>query len=659
MSATPSAYLVVRRGAGFGRIYELDQGKKYLLGRAESNEVVLDDDLCSRFHAELISLPSGQWSVRDCNSRNGTRVNEKPIEKDHVLASGDEVGVGRSRLVFVTQLSELEESDHSAPDPGHDIVARLMMQTRYDNGETLLPVTDNGEPKTATTQVEGILHQKLAKDLAFLYRLALNMGQVGQFDELKSLTLRALLETTQADGAAILMLGPKREWKVLGFQTPEDRQHTFIPPPITVIKEVLASKQAVLVVARNRFQMRTGDAARMVASFVIAPVKSAENVEYLLYIYCATPLQVLSQEALELSVAIGKQLAVALRSIKRQDELLQENQRLRAQIASEVQLIGNSPAIELILAQIGKVAATNATVLIRGESGAGKELVARAIHLASPRKAGPFVCLNCAALPETLLESELFGHEKGAFTGATERKIGKYEAAHSGTIFLDEIGEMPANAQSKLLRILEGHAYERVGGSEPVKVNVRVVAATNRPLEEAVRHGRFRQDLYYRLQVIEIRVPPLRERKQDIPTLAEHFLERFKLEIGRKIPGFTQAAMEKLMQHSWPGNVRELRNVIERAVALSEGGMIDTDDLWLAPLSIPGTGSSEVSHRVEFRPLTLEILEREHILSTLKHVNWVKSQAATILGIERSTLDRKIKAYEILKESTGEQKSLQ
>src|SRR5262249_1938057 len=158
----------------------------------------------------------------------------------------------------------------------------------------------------------------------------------------------------------------------------------------------------------------------------------------------------------------------------------------------------NSPAIEMILAQISKVAATNATILIRGESGAGKELVARAIHLASPRKVGPFVCLNCAALPETLLERELFGHEKGAFTGATERKIGKYEAAHSGTIFLDEIGEMPANAQAKLLRILEGHAFERVGGSEPVKVNVRVVAATNRPLEEAVRHGRFRQDLYYR-----------------------------------------------------------------------------------------------------------------------------------------------------------------
>lgn len=660
MQSIPSAYLVVRKGSQFGRVYELEPGKKFLIGRAESNAVLLDDDLCSRFHAEIFRTSAGQWAVRDCGSRNGTRVNETTLEKDHVLQSGDEIGVGRNNLVFVTHLAELKPENEPAIAPaGHDIISRVLMSTRYDNGETMLPSTAvEGVSNSGSTINENPLHKKMAKDLAFLYRLALSIGQATQFDELKNLVLPALLEATQADGAAILALstqGNKREWKVIAFQTPPQQVHEIIPPPVNVIKEVQGSKQAVLAVARNRFQVVQTLQSRTVGSFILAPVKLGDSIEHLLYVYCATPLQILQQDALELSVAIGKQLAVALQGMKRQEELQQENQRLRAQVASDVQLIGSSPAIEAILAQIGKVATTNATVLIRGESGSGKELVARAIHLASHRKLNPFICLNCAALPETLLESELFGHEKGAFTGATERKIGKFEAAHGGTIFLDEIGEMPATAQSKLLRVLEGHAYERIGGSEPVKVNVRVVAATNRPLEEAIRQNRFRQDLYYRLQVVEMRVPSLRERKDDIPILAEFFLQRFRQEIGRKITGFTPSAMEKLSKHTWPGNVRELRNVIERAVALSDGGMIDADDLWLSPLTLSGSlgGSSEIKHPMSYRPVTMETLEKEHILSTLRHANWVKSQAATILGIERSTLDRKIKAYELNKEGNG------
>ena len=211
------------------------------------------------------------------------------------------------------------------------------------------------------------------------------------------------------------------------------------------------------------------------------------------------------------------------------------------------------------------MAGTNACCLIRGESGSGKELVARAVHNSSPRKDGPFVCLNCAALTETLLESELFGHERGSFTGATEKKVGKFEAAHRGTIFLDEIGEMAVGAQAKLLRVLEGHTFERVGGGAPVKVDVRVVAATNQPLEDAVRNGGFRRDLFFRLQVVEIRVPPLRERKSDVPLLAEHFLQAVRRETGRRVRGFTPAALAKMEEYHWPGNVRELRNVVERA----------------------------------------------------------------------------------------------
>jgi transcriptional regulator with GAF, ATPase, and Fis domain len=663
MTPQSTAYLVVRRGAHFGRVYELEPEKKFLLGRADSNAVVLDDDLCSRFHAEIFRNAAGVWLVRDCGSRNGTKVNENIIDKDHALQPNDEVTIGRNKLVYVTHLSELgSDSDTSPNNVGHEIVSRVLLATRYDNGETMLPPSSGDPSRADATQPEGPIHKKLAKDLAFLYRLALKMGQANQFAELSNLVLPALLEATAADGAAILghSSNAKRDWKVLAYQNPAMQEHALIMPPNNVIREVQSSRQAVLAMSKNRFQVNHQDNPRSVGSFILAPVKNGDNIEYLIYVYCATPFHVLQQDSLELTVAIGRQFAVAIQGMKRQEDLEHENQRLRAQVAADVQLIGKSPAIEAILAQISKVATTNATILIRGESGTGKELVARAIHLSSNRKASPFVCLNCAALPETLLESELFGHEKGAFTGATERKIGKFEAAHGGTIFLDEIGEMPPSAQAKLLRVLEGHAYERIGGSEPVKVNVRVVAATNRPLEDAIRQGRFRQDLYYRLQVVEMRVPSLRERKEDIPLLVNYFLERFKLEIGRKLPGLSDDAMHKLVKHSWPGNVRELRNVIERTVALSDGGMIQAEDLWLSPLVItPTGGSSEVKFSHEYRPVTLDTLEKEHILSTLKHVHWVKSQASTILGIERSTLDRKMKAYEIHKEGISDIKPIE
>jgi Nif-specific regulatory protein len=354
-------------------------------------------------------------------------------------------------------------------------------------------------------------------------------------------------------------------------------------------------------------------------------------------------MKVLSSDDLELTVAVSKQLAVAHQTLQKQIALREENQRLKAQVATEVQLVGTSPAIREITAQIARVADTNATVLIRGESGVGKELVARAIHLASPRRQGPFVCLNCAALAESILESELFGHEKGAFTGATERKIGKFEAAHGGTIFLDEIGEMTPSAQAKLLRILEGHPYERVGGSEPIRVNVRVVAATNRPLEEAVNAGQFRRDLYFRLQVVEITVPPLRDRPSDIPLLAEYFLERFLRETGRRIRGFSPAALAKMQAYAWPGNVRELRNVVERAVALSTGPLLQADDIWLSGLDAPARPAS--TEPAAYVPCSLKDVEKEHIQKTLQFTEWNKSQAARILGIERSTLDRKINEY--------------
>jgi Nif-specific regulatory protein len=297
--------------------------------------------------------------------------------------------------------------------------------------------------------------------------------------------------------------------------------------------------------------------------------------------------------------------------------------------------------------QIARSAPSRATVLIRGESGVGKELVARAVHFDSPRKKGPFVCLNCAALTETLLESELFGHERGAFTGATERKIGKFEAAHQGTLMLDEIGEMNLLIQVKFLRVLEGHPYERVGGSQPIEVDVRVIASTNRDLEAAVAEGKFRRDLYFRLHVVEIIVPPLRKRPEDILDLADYFLNKYKAETGSKVLSFTPAALDRLQKYRWPGNVRELKNVIERAVVLARTDHVDADDLALSNLATASDTGEILQPSSTYEPASLVDLERRHILATLNETGWNKSKAASILGIERSTLDRKIRRYEL------------
>lgn len=298
-----------------------------------------------------------------------------------------------------------------------------------------------------------------------------------------------------------------------------------------------------------------------------------------------------------------------------------------------------------ITEQIAMAAETRSTVLIRGESGVGKELVASAVHYSSPRKKQPFICLNCAALPEDLLASELFGHERGAFTGATERKIGKLEAANGGSLMLDEIGEMSLASQAKFLRVLEGHPFERVGGNKPIQVDVRVIAATNRDLEQEVLAGRFRKDLFFRLRVIEIFVPPLRDRRSDISELATHFFEQYRAETGKRLRGFTTEAMNKLLNYDWPGNVRELKNVVERAVVFARDEWILPEHLLLSHLTQPEPASvpPAVKRDVAFRPVPLEEVELDHIQRVLEYTKGNKSQAAILLGIGRPTLDRKLR----------------
>ena len=319
--------------------------------------------------------------------------------------------------------------------------------------------------------------------------------------------------------------------------------------------------------------------------------------------------------------------------------LIEENVILQQKLEERYRfenIIARSPRMQQVIEVVKVVARSNATVLITGESGTGKELVARAIHSQSYRKDRPFVAVSCAALPESLLESELFGHEKGAFTGAHALRKGKFEVADTSTLFLDEIGDMSANIQAHLLRVLEEKEFNRVGGNELIKVDVRVVSATNRDMKEAVRTGRFREDLYYRLNVVTIELPALRERKEDIPLLADHFLKKFNVENRKELSGFSPEATEYLLRHDWPGNVRELENTVERAVILARGAVIEAGDLNQQRALTGRQGPSARS---------LREMEREYIKAVLAENAYNFSVTARTLGISRATLYKKVKEY--------------
>lgn len=328
-------------------------------------------------------------------------------------------------------------------------------------------------------------------------------------------------------------------------------------------------------------------------------------------------------------------------------QLSEENRLLRESLSSQFDrqnIIGRSDAMAKLMETVARVAPSDATVLLTGESGTGKELIAGAIHFNSPRKEGPFVKINCAAITETLLESELFGHEKGSFTGANRRKEGKFRQADEGSLFLDEISEMSLAMQSKLLRVLQELEITRVGGEEVIKVDVRVIAATNKDLLQEIEAGRFREDLFYRLNVITLNVSSLRERKEDIPLLAQHFLGIFAEKNHKEIKGFTPHAMDRLLKYEWPGNVRELINTVERGVILSRSEYLDEHDI-----SLIVKDADEVSLRGEMPGnLPLEEVEKVAILKTLELVEGNKSEAARRLGITRKTLHKKLRKYQVM-----------
>lgn len=651
-----SAYLIIKQGSRWSDVFRLQADVPLVIGRASQNQIVVSDEKCSRHHAEILSTQDG-WVVRDLQSRNGTLVNGEPIGKDVELKEGDVVQIAACQMTFVHALAQAFRGDRNSQG-GLGTTPSESQQTMALDEPHLITHRQKSVPWLEAEPTNGVGD---ASESTALFRLAFDLASEGTLEAAAQLALDRLLPMIGCQAGGVLRLARREKSLDSTFPdltilaTRERIGKAYHRVNDLVVQTVLGEKQAVL--ARNLqhdSQLINLDASaqRRTTSVICAPLRDGKSIVGLLHLYSTEDEAMFGPKQLELAIAVADTLGLAISNLRGQQKLaqrLRESQRqiqsLQAQLGQAIPRIGQSKAFERIEQQIAKVGPTRATILIRGESGVGKELVARAIHLASHCKEGPFIAMNCAALSPTLLESELFGHEKGAFTGATERKIGKFELADGGTVMLDEIGEMSQELQAKFLRILEGKPFERLGGSKPIQVRVRVVAATNRDLEQAVQAGSFRADLYFRLRVIELTVPALRERPEDILPLARHFLEQYSDEIGHGPRGFSPQAEAAMQAYHWPGNIRELKNAIERAVVLASGPLAEPEDLALSHLNLPGMPKAVAPE--SYRERSLDEVEKEHILATLQATNGHKSKAASILGIERSTLDRKLKKYDI------------
>ena len=671
------AYLVIREGTKWTDVVRLEAGKTSTIGRASTNKVVIRDERASRIHAELF-FSNGRWTLRDLESRNGTLLNGEPTTGDYELKPQDCIRIANCHISFVNDLSSAFpdniEADtgvllkHLAADTNaadfKDLADDLANVDGIDSHVSQFPTTithRKGQTKLLDRQMQP---KGVSEAVASLCRIAFELANQNDEKGIADTALDGIFDGTKSNAAALLLAPYDLEesptsndvnviaWKTVG--TPKYHRLTK-----HLAETVLESGEAVLgrdIGDDSQIASRDSKGEITSTSIICAPVRYDNQIIGLLHAYSTTGEISLTPDDLEFILAVGDNVGLALKSLSREMELVEdlsqsrsEIQQLRRQLESESEMIGVSPALDQVKQDIVQAAPSRATVLIRGESGVGKELIARAVHFGSPRKKEAFVCLNCAALSESLLESELFGHEKGAFTGATERKIGKFEAANLGTLMLDEIGEMSMAVQAKFLRVLEGHAFERLGGNQSIETDVRVIAATNRDLEIAVAEGEFRRDLYFRLNVVEILVPPLRKRPEDIELLMHYFMDKFRSETGRKITGFTDEAVAELQKYKWPGNIRELKNIIERAVVLCRNTVIDVCDLSLSNLMTSSDTTGIILNASSYEAHSLEEIERFHIKRTLDYHDWNKSRSANVLGVERSTLDRKIKRYGLVR----------
>ena len=526
------AYLVIREGTKWSDVFRLVPGETITIGRLPTCPISVKDERCSRNHAEVF-FSKEQWVLRDLDSRNGTYVDGTRVQGDRALQPGDIIQIGNSHLAFVDDLSKAFPDSSALLRQAQEVEQDTAADRLDDDAESVLEATEPAKitHRTGQTRFLEPIHDehadaadvpKVGRAASQLCRLAFALAKAPDVITAADLALQWLFQGTPIDTAAVLLMprGTQDEPTTGELEIIASRSETeYAYHRVSAFLANTVLREGEGILARNvlddsTFGNRDSQGELHTTSVICAPIRHGGRPMGLIHAYTTDTELIAEPDDLEFALAVADSLGVAMENLSRRQELAEdlnqirdENEQLRERLAAESELVGASPAMERITQEISRAAPSHATVLIRGESGVGKELVARAVHFSSPRRNGPFVCLNCAALAESLLESELFGHEKGAFTGATERKIGKFEAAHKGTLMLDEIGEMSSQIQAKFLRVLEGHPFERVGGSSAITVDVRVIAATNRDLEREVTESRFRRDLYFRLRVLEGRAP--------------------------------------------------------------------------------------------------------------------------------------------------------
>jgi transcriptional regulator with GAF, ATPase, and Fis domain len=528
--------------------------------------------------------------------------------------------IDEDRLEMIIELKEGQDEVGKLTSAFNNMLARIKDYTRRLEGK-------NAELERAHLQTRTS------------FAIAQEIGALPNLREVCIYLIKKLQEIVTCENMAVLVFNSSND--VCFIQSERDSK-TLYDKPVATVAAVLRGLDPMQVVKKDEFdQLILPEEFRPAEQLVAFPLRHENQLLGAMLIACPGNCSCVTNELDIIDLILNQTSGAIQRSFSHEEEI-RALRNLMEHTAEYCGLIGKDPGMQVVYKMIEDVAHTDATVLIQGESGTGKELVARAIHEKSLREAKPFIVINCSAYPETLLESELFGHEKGAFTGAIRQKAGRFEQADGGTVFLDEIGEIAPSAQIKLLRVLQSQKFERVGGEQRMSVDVRILAATNKDLIKEVKKGHFREDLFYRLNVIPIQLPPLKKRRNDIPLLARHFLRRFAAEQGKDIKDFSSEAMRFLLDYSWPGNVRELENTIEHAAVLAKGDCIDATDLPPALYQAGTTASVE-------NQSTILDNEKQLLRDVLEECDWNKKEAARRLGISRSALYGKLRRYQIEK----------
>jgi len=601
-----------------------------LIGRDPANQIWISDGSLSRRHC-LVARSGAEITIRDLGSRNGTRVNGMPVE-EHLLENQDQISVGSSFFVFL-QSADAGQSGGNQVEFESTISARdlaFMVRKQETASEGNTPAfKPSGHPVAS----------RVAGDLNSLLKIALAIGSIHDQESLPWQLLGFLFDVVPAERGAVLLTDTSGK---IASTTAWDRLNAPDHPVVVdqgLVQKVLQLRMGVALGGAQHGNGQQQEAPpptdAKIRSQLCVPLAVSERSLGVVYLDSANPAVLFDRNHLQLVSAVGSIAALALENLRHWEKVEAENQVLRAEMSLEHDMVGNSPRIREVFEFIRRVAPTDSTVLIQGESGTGKELVARAVHRNSPRAGQPFVAINCAAIAETLLESELFGHEKGAFTGAATQKKGKVEVADGGTLFLDEILELAPGLQAKLLRVLQEREFERVGGTRPIPLDIRLIAASNKSLGEAVEQGQFRKDLFYRLNVVTVNVPPLRERREDIPVLANYFVGKASRKCNVRLKRVSPEAAACLTNYDWPGNVRELENAMERAVVLGAGDTIQGEDL---PEDILEAGSPS-GDTANFL-CALKDFKKQLIAQALRSNGGSYQEAAKALGIHPNSLLR-------------------